>query len=103
MNLSPLNDSVLVRIEEAPQPADGIILPQIGDNINAKGVVLAVGKGIRKEDGTRVPIDLVVGDRIFFSKYATSAVAYKADDGEILYLIKEGDVHGTLTEEGYTI
>lgn len=103
MNLFPLNDTVLIRIQEEPKSTDGIILPQIGDQINARGIVIAVGKGFRNEDGTRTPIDLTVGDCVFFSKYATSAVEYETDDKEKLYLINEQDIHGTLTEEDYTI
>ena len=92
----PLNDNVLVRIETEFSTEEGILLPEIRDNIHEKGIVVAVGNGLRGADNKRVPIDVSVGDRIYFSKYATATVEYKDEGGETLYIVKEQDIHGIL-------
>jgi chaperonin GroES len=97
MTFQPLNDNILVSIQDDSKTADGLIVPGIADSIHARGIVVAVGNGLRKEDGSRVPIDVVEGDLIFFSKYSTNSVEYKDDEtGETLFIIKECDVYGVL-------
>jgi chaperonin GroES len=94
MNIRPLHDHVLVkRIEEAETVRGGIIIPDTAKEKPQQGEVLAVGDGKLLEDGTRAPIDVKVGDRILFSKYAGSDI--KIDGDEVL-IVREDDILGVL-------
>jgi chaperonin GroES len=67
----PLHDRVLVRRVEAEErtPA-GIIIPDTAKEKPVEGEVLAVGPGARDETGRVVPLDVKVGDRVLFGKWA---------------------------------
>jgi chaperonin GroES len=94
MNIRPLHDHVLVkRIEEAETVRGGIIIPDTAKEKPQQGEVLAVGDGKLLEDGTRAPIDVKVGDRILFSKYAGSDI--KIDGDEVL-IVREDEILGVL-------
>src|SRR5690348_5707353 len=71
MNLQPLGDRVVVEVVEAEEATgSGIVLPDTAREKQQRGRVLAVGPGGRSEkNGERVPIDLVEGDEVVFSKY----------------------------------
>ena len=94
MAFRPLHDRVLVRrIEAAERSAGGIIIP---DNVKEKpqeGKVVAVGSGVRADDGSVTPLDLKSGDRILFGKWSGTEVKL---DGEDLIIMKESDVLGIL-------
>lgn len=94
MNLKPLQDRILVkRIEVGEQIKGGIIIPDTAKEKPMEGEVISVGSGKIKEDGSRQPIDLKVGDRILFSKYAGTEV--KIDNEEYL-IMREDDVLGII-------
>lgn len=90
----PLGDRVLVKpfteAEVAEKKNDfGIILPDaVSKEKSAQGKVVAVGEG-KYVDGKLVPVRVVVGDRVFFSKYSYDEVEY---GGEEFYLLKEENV-----------
>src|ERR1700687_6082971 len=71
MKIRPLHDRVIVkRLDNERKTASGIVIP---DNVAEKpdqGEVLAIGPGKRDDNGKLIPIDLKVGDRILFGKYA---------------------------------
>jgi chaperonin GroES len=71
----------------------GIVLPETAKEKPQEGEVVAVGPGRLLENGTRVPIDLKVGDRVLFSKYAGNEV--KIDDEEYL-IMREADILGVI-------
>ena len=80
-NLRPLHDRVVVkRIEEAEQVRSGLYIPDTAKEKPQEGEVLAVGEG-RIENGTRVPLDLKVGDRVLFGKYSGTEI--KLNDEEL--------------------
>ena len=94
----PLHDRVLVRRVEAEErtPA-GIIIPDTAKEKPIEGEVLAVGPGARDETGRIVPLDVKVGDRVLFGKWAGTDVLI---DGEERLILKEADILGVI--EGKT-
>ncbi len=89
MRLKPLGDRIVIRqIEAEDVTASGIVLPDTAQEKPQRGEVLAVGEG-RYDDGVRVPLDLVVGDEVIYSKYGGTEVEI---DGEDLLIIRESDV-----------
>lgn len=89
MRLKPLGDRIVIRqIDAEDVTASGIVLPDTAQEKPQRGEVLAVGEG-RYDDGVRVPLDLVVGDEVIYSKYGGTEVEI---DGEDLLIIRESDV-----------
>lgn len=87
--LKPLGDRVLVkRIEEQEKTAGGIYIPDAAKEKGQMGAVVAVGQG-RIDKGTVVPLQVKVGDKIIFGKYAGTEVA----DNHII--IREDEILGT--------
>ncbi len=71
MNIRPCNDNVLIlRTEEEQKTAGGIIIPDTAKKKPQEGKVMAVGPGRRAKDGKRIPMEVRVGDRVLFAKYA---------------------------------
>ncbi len=94
MAFRPLHDRVLVRrIESDEVTAGGIIIPDSAQEKPSEGEIIAVGGGARREDGVLEPMNVAVGDRILFGKYAGTEVKL---DGEDLIIMKESDILGTL-------
>ena len=90
MDLRPLHDRLIVRrLEEGEQTIGGIIIPDTAKEKPQQGEVIAAGSGKRKDDGTRIPLDVQTGDRILFGKYASQDV--KVDGTEYL-IMREDDV-----------
>jgi Co-chaperonin GroES (HSP10) len=94
MTIRPLYDRIVVkRIEEQETLRHGIIIPDSAKEKPHEGEVIAVGNGKRLEDGTLVPLDVKVGDRILFGKYSGSEIKL---DGEEYMIFREDDVLGIL-------
>ena len=94
MKVKPLQDRVLIkRVEEESKTKGGIIIPDSAKEKPAEGKVIAVGKGKVREDGTLQPLDLKVGDRVLFSKYAGSEVKVDGDENLIM---REDDILGVI-------
>jgi chaperonin GroES len=93
-NIRPLQDRLLVkRLDQEEKTAGGIYIPDTAKEKPQMGEVVAVGKGRIKEDGSVQPLDVKVGDKILFSKYAGTEVKLNGSD----YLImREDDVLGIL-------
>ena len=92
MNVKPLSDRILVRrIEEAEMKRGGIIIPDTAKEKPAEGEIVAVGAGVRGEDGKIVALDVKAGDRILFGKWSGTEIKL---DGEDLIIMKESDVLG---------
>nr|WP_152945074.1 co-chaperone GroES [Desulfofundulus thermobenzoicus] len=92
--IRPLGERVVVK----PLPSEevtkgGIVIPDTAKEKPQEGEVVAVGPGRLLENGTRVPIDLKVGDRILFSKYAGNEVKL---DGEEYLIMREADILGVI-------
>jgi chaperonin GroES len=94
----PLHDRVLVRrIESEERTPAGIIIPDTAKEKPIEGEVLAVGPGSRDEMGRVIPLDVKVGDRVLFGKWAGTDVLI---DGEDRLILKESDILGVI--EGKT-
>lgn len=88
MKLRPLGDRVIVqRLENERQTASGIVIPESAAEKPDQGTVVAVGPGKRSDDGTVLPLDLKVGDKVLFGKYAGQSV--KVDGDEVLVIREE--------------
>ena len=89
VNFRPLSDKVLVKPSEAEtQTSGGIYIPDSAKQKPQEGEVMAVGRG-RFEDGHRVPMDIVVGDSVIYSKYGGTEVKV---DGEEYLILSARDV-----------
>ncbi len=94
MKIRPLRDRIIVeRVEEETTTAGGIIIPDSAKEKPQQGLVKAVGKGKVTEDGTVLPMDVKVGDRVLFGKYAGSEVKI---DGIEYQIMREEDILGVL-------
>ena len=85
MDLKPLGDRIVVKPkdEDEQTTASGLVIPDTAKEKPQLGEVLAVGPGEFK-DGERVPVDVSVGDLVFYSKYGGTEVKYENDDYLIL-------------------
>ena len=93
-SIRPLNDRIIVkRLEDQGQMRGGLYIPDTAKEKPQEGEVLAVGNGKLLENGTRIAIDLKVGDRVLFGKYAGTEVKL---DGEELLILREDDVLGVV-------
>lgn len=98
MKLKPLQDRILVqRIEEEKTTKGGIIIPDTAKEKPQQGKVIAVGKGKKTEDGKLLPLDVKVGDRILFGKYAGTEIKL---DGKEFLMMREDDVLGVIEGGG---
>ena len=94
MNIRPLHDRVIVkRVEAERTTASGIVIPDSAGEKPDQGEVLAVGPGKRDDNGKQIALDVKVGDRVLFGKYAGQAV--KVDGQEVL-VMREEDIMGVL-------
>ena len=88
MALRPLHDRVIVkRLDNERKTASGIVIPESAAEKPDQGEVLAVGPGKKTEDGKVLPVDVKVGDKILFGKYAGQTV--KVDGEEVLVIREE--------------
>jgi len=83
--VKPLYDRVLIkRVENEEKVRGGIIIPDTAKEKPMEGKVIAVGTGKLDDNGKRIPLEVKVGDRILFGKYAGTEI--KIDDEEHIIL-----------------
>lgn len=88
-NLRPLADRLIVEaVEQEETTASGLYIPETAKEKPQQGHVLAVGPG-RTEDGKNIKMDVKVGDKVLFAKYAGTEVKM---DGKKLLIMKEADI-----------
>ena len=98
MNLKPLGDRVVVKpVEREERTKSGIVLPDTAKEKPQEGIVEAVGTGRLLDNGTKVPMELQVGDKILYAKYAGNE--FKVDEIEYL-IISEKDVLAIVATNG---
>jgi len=94
MKVRPLHDRLVVRrIEEKATAKGGIIIPDTAKEKPQEGEVLAVGNGKLLENGTKIALDVRVGDRILFGKYTGTDIKI---DGEDVLILREEEVLAVL-------
>jgi chaperonin GroES len=82
--IKPLEDRLVVQAVDAESTtASGLVIPDTAKEKPQEGIVLAVGPG-RFEDGTRVPLDVQVGDKVLYSKYGGTEVKYAGEEYLVL-------------------
>ncbi|MFO7633995.1 MAG: co-chaperone GroES [Caldilinea sp.] len=90
MNLKPLGDRIVVEpAEQDEQTALGIFLPETAKEKPQQGKIIAAGPGLRKETGERIEMDVKIGDKVLYARYAGTTI--KLDSKEYL-ILKESDV-----------
>ena len=88
--LKPLGDRVVIRVlEQEEKTASGIFLPDTAKEKPSQGEVIAVGSGKLLDDGKRLALDVKVGDKIIFSKYAGTEVKFEGTD---YLMVSERDI-----------
>jgi chaperonin GroES len=94
MKFRPLHDRVLVRrVESDTKTAGGIIIPDTAKEKPQEGEIVAVGSGVRKDDGSVIALDVKAGDKVLFGKWSGTEVKV---DGEELLIMKESDIMGIM-------
>ncbi len=94
MKVRPLYDRVIVkRVQEEEKTKSGIIIPDTAKEKPQEGEVIAVGQGKILENGQKIPLDVKVGDRVIFGKYAGNEIKI---DGEEYLIMREEDILGIL-------
>jgi len=96
IKLRPLADRVVVKpIPREEKSKGGVYLPDTAAKEKPQeGTVIAVGPGRLLDNGTRVPVDIAVGDRVLFAKYA--GTEFKAENDEEFIILSEKDVLATV-------
>lgn len=90
MKLNPLGDRVVIKVLEVEEKTkSGIVLPDTAKEKPQEGEIKAVGTGRMLDNGQRVPLDVKVGDRVIFSKYAGTEIKV---EGEEYLILAERDI-----------
>lgn len=94
MKIRPLHDRVIVkRLDNETKTVSGIVIPDSAAEKPDQGEIVAVGPGKRDDNGKQVPIDVKVGDRVLFGKYAGQTVKVEGDE---LLVMREEDLMGVI-------
>ena len=93
VSIRPLGDRVLIEAVEQEETIAGgmLVLPETAKEKPQQGLVLAAGAGKLDDDGKRIQMDVKVGDRVLFAKYAGTEIKL---DGKKLLIMKESDILG---------
>lgn len=96
-HVKPLGSRILVKRSKASTSKGGILLPDSAQEKPKQGIVVAVGPGKIRDDGSHELLDLQSGDTILFSSYAgTEVKATNADENEEFLILSIDDVLGVL-------
>jgi chaperonin GroES len=90
IKLAPLDDRMVVRrLEAEEKTAGGILLPDTAKEKPQRGEVVAAGPGKMLDSGKRAALEVKVGDKVLFGKYAGTEVKV---EGEELLILRESDI-----------
>lgn len=88
--VKPLADRVVVQpLDEDEQMRGGLYIPDTAKEKPSQGKVVAVGPGKISDDGTRLDMDVSVGDKVLYGKYSGTDVTL---DGEEYLILRESDI-----------
>jgi len=97
MKIKPMHDRVLLkRLEQEEKTKGGIFIPDSAKERPAEGEIVAVGKGKVMEDGSIKKLDVKVGDRVIFAKYAGTEI--NVDDEEYV-IMREEEILGVISRK----
>ncbi len=94
--VTPLGDRLVVRIVSAERmTAGGLYIPDNASSVQGhlKGEVLAAGTGNRNKKGQKRPLDVSIGDTVYFNEHSTTKVKLGLEE---LHIVKEADVLGVV-------
>ncbi len=98
MNLRPLGDRVVVKpVDREERTKSGIVLPDTAKEKPQEGIVEAAGSGRILDNGTKIPMELKVGDKVLYAKYAGNE--FKVEEIDYL-IISEKDVLAIVASNG---
>ncbi len=90
LKVTPLADRVVVKpLEEAEQMRGGLYIPDTAKEKPSQGEIVAVGAGKLSDDGTRIEMDVSVGDKVLYGKYSGTDVTL---EGEEYLILRESDI-----------
>src|SRR5438132_6265908 len=97
MTFRPIADRILVSPikEEEKQTKEGIYIPHVGSVTPIRGQVIAIGNGVKNENGMVTPIEVNPGDIVFYSKYGGTEITM---EGESFLVIRESDILGVVND-----
>jgi len=88
--IEPLGDRVVIKpLPKEEVSKGGIVLPDTAKEKPQEGEIIAVGPGKLSEDGKRIAMEVKVGDKVIYSKYAGNE--FKLDDEEVI-ILRESDI-----------
>jgi chaperonin GroES len=88
--LQPLADHVVVKpLAKEEKTRSGIYIPDTAKEKPQEGEIIAVGPGRLTDEGTRIVVDLKVGDIVIYARYGGSEI--KIDDQELV-IMRESDI-----------
>lgn len=76
--------------------AGGIVIPGREKQSTNRGEVIAVGNGAMLDNGTRVPMDVKVGDTVIYTSFSGTPVVSEGKQAETLVILNERDVLAVL-------
>ena len=86
--LVPLGDRlVIMPTQQEEVLASGLVIPDTAKEKPQQGEVLAAGPGRIDDAGKRIPLDVKVGDRVLYAKYAGQEI--KIDQQEYIVLAEK--------------
>ena len=90
VNVQPLADRVVVKpLEDAEQMRGGLYIPDTAKEKPSQGEVVAVGPGKLSDEGTRLEMDVSVGNKVLYGKYSGTDVTL---DGQEYLILRESDI-----------
>ncbi len=93
--IKPLEDRIVIKQVEAEQTtASGLVIPDSAKEKPQEGEVVAVGPGRVSDNGTRIPLDVAVGDIVIYSKFGGTEVKVGGDD---LLVLSARDILAVVT------
>lgn len=92
VKIQPLGDRVVVKASSRETVTkSGLVLPDTATEKPQEGEVLAVGPGKVLDNGKRTTLEVQVGQKVLFAKYAGTEVKM---DGEEYLIMRESDILG---------
>lgn len=94
VKIRPLHDRVVVRrLDEEQTTAGGIVIPDSAKEKPIRGEVLAIGLGKLLDNGDHRALDVKVGDKVLFGKYAGTEIKLDSED---FVVMREDDIMGII-------
>lgn len=90
---------VLVKEIKLDNKIDSIVIPNREKEPTNKGIVLAVGDGALLENGTKVPVNIKVGETVIYSSFSGSPIKVKETDEEKYLILNERDILCIINED----